>query len=166
MTTFHDFHGSIVYAMEYLNHQRKQRPQEWHSPLLCFGPVYQTDSQRADGAVRKSYKHAQSASVLPYESRTPPLTGAKNFPTTEEAHNIGIASKRRVSKPPWQRPLERCNNTTSTADFPCEEMVGLECLRSLSPSQDQVFGRATGVPILQRTRIDLRVGPPPRSDEE
>jgi len=152
--------------MEYMNHQRKQRLQELHSPLLCLGPVYQTDSQRADGAVRKFYKHAQSASVVPYESRTPPLTGAKNLTATEEAHSIGIASKRRVSEPPWRRLLEQFNNTTSTADFPCEEMVGLECLRSLSPSQDQVFRRATGVPILRRTRIDLRVGPPLRSDEE
>jgi hypothetical protein len=29
-----------------------------------------------------------------------------------------------------------------------------------------MFGRATSVPILQRTRIDLRMGPALRSDEE
>jgi hypothetical protein len=100
VTTFHDFHGTIVYAMDYINHRRKQRPQDWHSPLFCLDPVYQTDSnERADGAVRKSYEYAQSASVVPHESRTPPRTGAKNIPTTEEAHNFGTASKRRVSKP-------------------------------------------------------------------
>jgi hypothetical protein len=86
--------------MDHINHRRKQCPKEWHSQLLCLGPVYQTDSsERADGAVRKSYEYAQSASVVPYESRTPPRTGAKNIPTTEEAHNFGTAWKRRVSKP-------------------------------------------------------------------
>jgi hypothetical protein len=45
-------------------------------------------------------------------------------------------------------------------------MVGLERLRSLSPSKDEVLGSTTSVPILRRERIDLRVGHSRRSGEE
>lgn len=45
-------------------------------------------------------------------------------------------------------------------------MVSPERLRSLPPSQDQVFGRTAGVPVLQRARLNLRLGHPRRSDEE
>lgn len=98
VTTFHDYHGSIAFTMDHANLRRKHRPDEYHSSLLCLGPIYETDSNRADGAVRNSYTYAQSACVAPYESHTPPRPGAKNTFTPPQAHNNGPVSHRRVSQ--------------------------------------------------------------------
>jgi hypothetical protein len=96
-TTLYEYHGSIVYAMDHANLRRKHRPDEYQSSLICLGPIYQTDSNRADGAVGNLYTYAQSAFVAPYESQTPLRPGVNNTLTPQEAHNIGSASKRRVS---------------------------------------------------------------------
>jgi hypothetical protein len=85
--------------MDHPNLRRKHRPEEYTSPLICLGPIYQTDSNRADGAVTNSYTYAQSTCVVPCESQTLLRPGAKNTSTPQEAHNIGSVSKRRVSKP-------------------------------------------------------------------
>ena len=85
--------------MDHANLRRKYRPEEYHSSLLCLGPVYQTDNNRADGAARNPYTYAQSAPVAPYESQRPARPGAKNTLTPQEARNIGPSSQRRVSQP-------------------------------------------------------------------
>lgn len=85
--------------MDHANFRRKHRPDEYHSSLLCLGPIYQTDITRADGVVGKSYTHAQPTFVTPYGSQTPPRPGAKNTFTPPEAHNNGPVSQRRVSQP-------------------------------------------------------------------
>ena len=99
-STLREYQGSIAYVMDHANLRRKRRPEEYTSPLICLGPIYQTDSSRADGAVTNSYTYAQSACVASYESQTPLRPGAKNTFTPQEAHNVGSASKRKVSKPP------------------------------------------------------------------
>jgi len=85
--------------MDHPNLRRKHRPEEYASPLVCLGPIYQTDSNRADGVVTNPYTYAQSTRVVPYESQTLLRPGAKNTSTPQEAHNIGSSSKRRVSEP-------------------------------------------------------------------
>lgn len=99
VTTFHDYHGRIAFAMDHANLRCRHRPHEYHSSLLCLGPIYQTDINRADEAARNPYTYAQSACVAPYERQTPPRPGAKDTFTPTEAHNNGPVSQRRVSQP-------------------------------------------------------------------
>ena len=85
--------------MDHANLRRKYRPEDYHLPLPSFGPVYQIDRSRADGAVRNSYSYARSACVAPYESQASLRLGAKNTFTPEEARNVSPTSQRRVSQP-------------------------------------------------------------------
>ena len=105
VTTPHDYHESIVYAMNHASLRCKHSKEEYVSPLPSLGPIYQTQSSRIDSAASHLSPYAQS-SVTTDKNRSPYLPHAKHTPTAHEAHNTGSVSEWKVRSYLQQRALE------------------------------------------------------------
>ena len=97
--TPYEYHGSTRYAMDHANFRRRNRPQEYESPLVCLGPIYQSEPSRADHVERPPYAQKQPSCITTYRSQPSLRTAVKKALTAHEAQNTGPTSNRRVSKP-------------------------------------------------------------------